>query len=74
MTAPVIALAILSALGAAFSISFGLVRFVRAVRMNRLRRIDADYRAADLLQAHLLARELRAGERRAAEREWGRTA
>lgn len=55
-------------------VAFGLVRFVRAVRMNRLRRIDADYRAADLLQAHLLARELRAGERRAAEREWGRTA
>ena len=72
MTAPVIALAILSALGAAFSISFGVVRLARAVRMNRLRRIDAAYRAAALVITERA--KLRAAQHRAAEREWGRAA
>jgi len=64
MTAPVIALAILSALGAASSISFGVVRLARAVRMNRLRRIDANYRAAALVCN--AKREVRAAQ----HREW----
>lgn len=72
MTAPVIALAILSALGAAFSISFGVVRLARAVRMNRLRRIDADYRAACMVVTE--RDKLRAAQRRAAELAWRGTA
>lgn len=62
------------ACAAAVLVVLGTVGVFRWAKAARLRRIDADYRAADLLQAHLLARELRAGERRAAEREWGRTA
>ena len=72
MTAPVIALAILSALGACFSISFGVVRLARAFRMRRLARIDAEYRAAALVIN--ARRQLRAGQHRASEREWGRAA
>ena len=53
-------------------VAFGLVRFARAVRMNRLRRIDADYRAAALVIN--TRRALGAGQHRAAEREWGRAA
>ena len=72
MTAPVIALAILSALGAAFSISFGVACLARAVRMNRLRRIDAAYRAASMVVTERA--KLRAGQHRAAAAEWGREA
>jgi hypothetical protein len=65
---------ILQACGVAacFLVAFGLVRLGRALRMNRLRRIDADYRAAALVIN--TRRALRAGQHRAAEREWGRAA
>lgn len=50
----------------------GAWHFVRAVRMHRLRRIDAAYRAAALVIN--TRRALRAGQHRAVERQWGRAA
>lgn len=66
------ALLLLVLTGASFSISFGVIRLLRAVRMLRLRRLDAQYRAAALVAQSRMAH--RAGQHRVQEREWGRAA
>lgn len=53
-------------------ICIGAVRLYRAVRMFRLSRLDAEYRASSLVIES--RRACRAGQHRANEREWGRAA
>lgn len=60
------------AYAAAVLLVLGTVGLFRWHKAARLRRIDADYRAAALVIN--TRRALRAGQHRAAEREWGRAA
>lgn len=58
------------AFAACVLLTLGLVGVIRWAITDRARRLDAQYRAADVVTN--ARRELRAGQRRAAEREWGR--
>ena len=50
----------------------GFFRFLSALHVYRLGRVDAAYRAAALVVTE--RRILRAGQRRAIEQQWGRAA
>lgn len=59
-------------IAACFCIAFGVVRLYSWFADQRVRRIDAEYRAQVLIAE--AKRVTRAGHKRAQEREWGRPA